>query len=95
MPTAREVTRAMTVLAHAAGGDPYGVRSVDGAKAAYVRGDIDVDELERASTCSCAAEAGEVQVAVLEPGEQVISLRTGSAAYDRRTQAGVRSTHAP
>lgn len=57
--SAADATRAMRRLAHVAGGDPYGVRTIAGAKAAYVRGSIDVDELER--RVEVLLEGGEVE----------------------------------
>lgn len=45
--TTREAIENQRRMAHALGGDPYGVRTITGARAAYARGAIDLDELER------------------------------------------------
>lgn len=69
--TAREAIENIRRFQHAAGGDPYGVRTVAGAKAAYVRGDIDLDELERRVELFLSGKP----VAVVEPGERVLNRR--------------------
>jgi hypothetical protein len=47
MPTARQAIETHRRVAHAMGADPYGVRTLAGARAAYVRGDIEIEEFER------------------------------------------------
>lgn len=69
--TTAEAIEAMRRLQHAAGGDPYGVRTITGARAAYVRGEIEVDEFERRVELFLSGKP----VAVIEPGEQIIPLR--------------------
>lgn len=44
---ARRAARNLRRFADDAGGDPYGVRTIEGAKAAYVRDEIDLAEFER------------------------------------------------
>jgi hypothetical protein len=58
----------MREMQHAFGGDPYGVRTIAGARAAYVRGDIEVDEFERRVELFLSGKP----IAVLSPGERVL-----------------------
>jgi hypothetical protein len=47
MTTMRQAHDAMTAIARVQHADPDGTRTIEGAKRAYVRGTIEVDELER------------------------------------------------
>lgn len=48
--------------------DPYGVSTIAGARAAYVRGDIEIDEFERRVDLFLSGKP----IAVLQPGERVL-----------------------
>jgi hypothetical protein len=70
--TANERVKA---LQHAAGGDPYGVRTIAGARALYLRDEIDIQEFERRVELFLSGKP----IAVLWPGEQVLGLGNATA----------------
>lgn len=86
--TVAESNAALRRVQAAISGDPYGVVTIAGARAAYVRGDIEADEFERRVGEILAAEdegREVVGVAWLAPGERVIP--TQRQRRDRRQPA--------
>lgn len=67
----REAAEATRRLQHLAGGDPYGVRTIAGARGAFLRDEIDVVEFERRVELFLSGKP----TAVVGPGEWVIPLR--------------------
>lgn len=73
--TVEEAMENFRHFSHALGGDPYGFRTVTGAKAAYVRGEIEVDELER--RIGILLTGCEVPNFLALPGERIINSKVG------------------
>lgn len=64
--TTREAILAMERMRAAL--DPDGVRTIEGARRLYLRGEIDVDEFER----RVGLFLGDDPIAVLQPGESIL-----------------------
>lgn len=77
---AREAIKAQRRAAHAAGGDPYGVRTVAGARAAYLHDEIDLLEFERRVDLFLSGKP----VAIIAEYAPEIIIRRGGGYLRRR-----------